>query len=150
MFDSIKKALRRPEESKFVVIQAGGDYSQLPEGFFESLGGKQSQLGFYCSKCNYTLKFGAHNGVNHCGKYEMPPASEAGPLPQVRWDSSAVRAGANGVVANIGGNRVLDTDKTPGTWDGDVAYDGTHPSGKIKDYDLGNTAIDSGLWGGGR
>lgn len=149
MFETIKKALQRPEEPTFLIVQPGGDYSKLPVGFFESVGGQQKQIGFHCPKCRFTLRYGAQNGVTHCGQSEMPPPAEAGPLTQVHWDYSAMRAGATGEIANVGGNRVVDTDKMPGSTSGDISYDGSHPSRKITDYDLGDTAINSGLWGGG-
>lgn len=80
-----------------------------------------------------------------CGKRETrsKPVEE---LPVVNVSFRRQQEGT----AKVGNQSVIDTDSLPGQFDGNVVYDGTHPSSKIKDYDLGNTAIDSGLWGGGR
>lgn len=134
MLNGLRRLFTKRNESPFVVVQAGGDYGQLPEGFFKSLGGAQTQIGFYCPKCKYVLRHGAHNGVTHCGKHEMPPPADAGPLPQVRWEYANM-PGTNGVVANVGGNRVVDSDSLE-TFKGDFAYKQADPaSGKENDFE---------------
>ena len=116
------------------VTTRGADSADLPPGFFISVGATGNRsLGFYCPVCKFSVRYGAHVGIQHCGKHEMPPAEPGqGPnvgsasvnylwLPEVHWEPPS--GGNSGAAIRVGNNTIVDTDNMPGTFDGEFEYE---------------------------
>lgn len=117
--------VRKPEleSSPIVGVSAVQTAGQLPEGFFYSVGasGGSLELGFFCSKCNFTARAGADNGVVHCGKREYPPDLNTAKLETVRWSFPR----QDGITRLPDGTAILNSGAPE--WDGTVEYERSDP-----------------------
>jgi len=122
MFENIKSLFQKPDEGpQIITVSGGANPNELPQGFFESLGGDTKSVGFNCRKCKFTVKYGAGRIVQHCGIRETRPD---GPLPQVRWAYGGGKQ--SGGVQTIGGVNLLDTSSLD-TFDGEYEWTGDKP-----------------------